>query len=214
MTFDQSEQSALRRAADAGLAGVVALLEAVAFAAVVGVLVYLLPGKFSVLVLSLYGLICIGLLQAAAVLVLAIMLLRLLLTGTLPREDWRAVMLCGGFLIMVALCNGYILALGHLWQRNFGFAVNDVVMTRFFSVDQHVFDIVAAVFALLGAFLDHVTMALFHLTQAPLAHSISVLAAWIGHAMPADAVARTALFGLVAGTAFAIWTRTAKGAPE
>jgi hypothetical protein len=211
----EREFSAVRRIADAGLAGVVALLEAVAFAAIVGALVYLLPSKFSVLVLSLYGLICIGLLQAAAVLVLAIMLLRLLFTGTLPRDDWRAVMLCGGFLIMVALCNGYILALGHLWERNFGFAVNDVVMTRFFSADQHVFDIVAAVFAVLGAFLDHVTMALFHLTQAPLAHSFSVLAAWIGHAMPADAVARTGLFGLVAGTAFALWTRTAKGpAPD
>lgn len=197
--------SAARRIADAGLTVVVALLEAVAFAAIVGALVYLLPGKLSVLVLSLYGLICIGLLQAAAVLVLAIMLLRLLFTGTLPREDWRAVLLCGGFLAVIALSNVYILALGHLWDRSFDFAVNDVVMTRFFSVDQHVVDIVAAVFAVLGAFLDHVAMALFHLTQAPLAHAFGVLATWTDHAMPADATARTGALGLIGGTGFATW---------
>lgn len=194
-----------RRIADAGLALVTAALEAVAFAAIVGAVVYFLPGKFSVLVLSLYGLICIGLLQAAAVLVLIVMLLRLTFTGKLPREDWRAVLLCGGFLAVIALSNGYILALGHLWERNFVFAVNDIVMTRFFSVDQHAFDIVAAVFAVLGGFLDHLSMSLFHLTEAPLAHSFSVLATWIGHAMPADAVARTGALGLIGGTGFATW---------
>ncbi|GAA0557013.1 hypothetical protein [Rhizomicrobium electricum] len=211
MAYDQLEQSAVRRAADGGLALVMALLEAVAFAAVIGALVYLLPGKLSVLVLSLYGLICIGLLQAAAVLVLAIMALRLLFTATLPREDWRAVMLCGGFLAVIALCNGYILALGHLWGKDFGFAVNDIVMTRFFSVDQRAFDIVAAVLAVLGDFLDHVTMAVFHLSQAPLAHALGVLSAWTAHAIPADAVTRTGEFGLISGIVFAGWRAVARG---
>jgi hypothetical protein len=209
VAYDQLEQSAVRRAADVGLALVMALFEAVAFAAVIGALVYLLPGKLSVLVLSLYGLICIGLLQAAAVLVLAIMALRLVFTATLPREDWRAVMLCGGFLAVIALCNGYILALGHLWGKDFGFAVNDIVMTRFFSVDQRAFDIVAAILAVLGDFLDHIAMSLFH--QAPLAHALGVLSAWTAHAIPADAVTRTGEFGLISGIVFAGWRAVARG---
>jgi hypothetical protein len=206
-----SVSGAVRRIANTGLALVVALLEAVAFAAVVGTLVYLLPSKFSVLVLSLYGLICIGLLQAAAVLVLAITLVRVLVSGAWTRDDGRAIVLCGGFLAVIALCNGYILALGHLWGKNFGFAVNDIVMARFFTVDQHALGIVATAFAALGDLLDHVAMSLFHITQAPLAHSLGMLAAWIGNAVPTDAVERTGAVGLIAGIALAGWRRAATG---
>jgi hypothetical protein len=204
----ERELSAVRRT---GLALAAALFKAVVFAAVVGALVYLLPGKFSVLVLSLYGLICIGLLQTAAVLVLLLMLLRLMVTGTLPREDWRAIVLCGGFLAAIALGNGYVLALGHLWGKDFGFAVNDIVMARFFTIDRDVFDIATTVASVLGDYFDHAVMSLFHLTQAPLAHASGVLAAGIADAMPTDAAARTGVFGLVAGAAFAVWTRSAKG---
>lgn len=112
----------------------------------------------------------------------------------------------------IALCNGYILALGQLWGKDFGFPVNDVVMARVFSVDQHVLNIAMSVLAVLSAFFDHVTVSAFHIAQPPLAHAFGALATQIAHAIPTNAAVRTGATGMIAGVAFAGWIWIAKGA--
>lgn len=195
---------AARRIADGGLALASVLLEAVAFAAVIAALVYLWPNRFSVLVLGLYGFICVWMLQAAAVLMALVMLGRAL-AGV--RDAWKSVALAAGFIIVIALANAYILSLGHLWHKNFGVTVNDMVLARFLTFDQHAFDVVAAVAGVIGGFLDHVAVALFHLRQSPLAELVNTATAWL--TLPADAALRTAEYGTLTGLIFAIWLRMA-----
>jgi nitrate reductase NapE component len=199
---------AWRRIADGGLVCAAALLEAIAFAAVIAALVYLWPGSFSVLVLGLYGFICVWMLQAAAVL-MALLMLGRAISGA--REGWKAVALCAGFIIVIACSNAYILALGHLWGKNFGANVNDVVLSRFLLFDQRAFDFAAAVIVVIGGFLDHLAVTLFHLRQSPLAELVSTVAGWSVTMRSADPVSYTGAIGLLFGFAFSIWRWSARG---
>lgn len=212
MTED-SRAPAGRHVTDAALALLQVLLEAVLFAALVAALVFFLPGAFSVTVLSLYGFICVWLLQAAAVLVLIMMTARALISNAAGRDTGKAIVLCGGFLIAVALCNAYILMLGHLWGKDFAMTVDDIALSRFVTADQHIIAIASAALAVLGDFLDHLAVAVFHLHQPPLANFFTAVAARIAHAVPAlsSALERAALLGFTAGFVFAVWRRLANG---
>lgn len=211
---DISRVPAGRRLIDGVLAGVQVLLEAVLFAALVATLVFFLPGKFSVAVLSLYGFICVWLLQAAAVLVLILVTARALVSDA--HGTAKAIVLCGGFLIAVALCNAYILMLAQLWGKDFAATVDATPLSRFITADQHVIAIMGAAFAVLGDFFDHIAVSLFHLQQPPIAGFYGAIAARIAHTAAAlsSALERTALLGFVSGLVLAVWAQIAKGSEQ
>jgi hypothetical protein len=167
-----------------------------------------------VAVLSLYGFICVGLLQAAAVLVLILVTARALISDA--HGTAKAVVLCGGFLIAVALCNAYILMLGQLWGKDFAVTVDAPPLSRFITADEHVIAIAGAAVAVLGNFFDHLAVAIFHLHQPPLARFFAAIAAWIAHsaAALASALERAALMGFATGLVLAVWARIAKGSEQ
>ena len=80
------------------------LLQAALFAAAVALLVWLLPGKLPVALLSLYCFICVGLLQLGATAILLLALVRALFSADARRDVVKAGLICGGFVIVVALC--------------------------------------------------------------------------------------------------------------
>lgn len=202
-----------RRASDGGLAALQVLLEALLFAGAVAGLVFLLPGKFSVLVLSLYGFIVVGFLQAAALLILVMMLTRALVSGVAGADALKALVLCGGFIVVVALLNAYILMLGGLWDKSFEAGVDETPLSRFLDADAEVFSGVGSALAAAAGVVDRVVSALFHLKQPPLAAFTAATGTWLMHVggILGNAAERASLIGFVTGVAFAVWTRAARG---
>jgi hypothetical protein len=179
------------RAFDAVLAVAGAALNAMLIAAAAAALVWLLPGKLAVFVLGLYGFIVVGLLQAVAAFALAFMLARMVFGHDLRGDAFRAVILCGGFLIAVALLNAYLLQLTALFGRDLTVTAAGVPLIGFLGFDQRVM----GVFPLLPL-------------AAPLA---AAAGGWIDHALPAGAMAHTGTLGLFAGMVLAVWVEFAKG---
>jgi hypothetical protein len=202
---------AARRIADGALAALAIGLEALACAALVAAVVYFLPSRFSVLVLSLYGFICVWLLQIAAGLILAMAAARAVFSENSGGDSGKAARLSIGFLITVALCNSYLLALGHLWGKGFGTTVDSIRLSRFLTFDQHMIDIVMAVIAILVDSLDHAAIALLHLHQPPLAALFSASTPWFAKLLPGDPLTHTGVIGLLFGLALSVWRWMARG---
>ena len=174
---------------------VLALLEAAGFALGVAALVWLLPGKLPVFVFSLYGLICVWLLQAAAAVILLVMLARGLVNPALRAAAAHAVVLCGGFVAAIALCNAYIQMLAHAWSRNLAVAVDHIPIDRLIGTDAHIF----AALAPGGTLLAH--LAAWYTPYRPAALDGTILG------LPLNILA----FGAFAGLVVVLWTRLAKG---
>ena len=203
------------RVVDGALALLQAVAAAVLFAAAVAALVYLLPGKFPILILSLYGFICVWMLQIATLLILALTLLRATVSETVRADTPKAILLGAGFLIAVALGNAYILTLAHLWGRSFATTVGGIPLIRFIGADQHVLVAAAAALAVIGDFLDHIFIALFHgggpiaMVRASVSHVMAALASLLGGEWQ-----RAAALGWGTGLFLAGWVHLAKGSGD
>lgn len=175
-------KSQIARAIDALLAAAGFALTAVLIAVAAAVAVLLLPGKLAVFLIGLYGFIAVGLLQAVAAFALLFTLAQAVVGNSDRGDAVRGALLCGGFLIAIALLNTYLLQLGALFGKDFAIPAAGVPLIQFIDFDDHI------------------------LAGAMWAHS------WIDHALPAGAMARCGVLGLAAGLVLAAWMRLAKGA--
>ena len=192
------------------------LLQATLFAAAVALVVWLLPGKLPVALFSLYGFICVWLLQLGAAFILVLTLLQAPFSADARRDAGKALLICGGFVIAIALLNAYILVLAQAFGRDFGASVHHIALTSFLTADNRVIAAVASDGASVAAFVDRIAVTLLHLSYPPLQTFFAGLAVWIGHlanlvmgAAPAK-LAGVIRCGAASGLVFALWTQLAR----
>ena len=193
------------------------LLEAALFAAAVALLVWLLPGKLPVALLSLYGFIGVGLLQLGAAAILVLTLLRAPFSADARRDVVKALSICGGFLIVVALLNTYILALAQMWGRDFGLSVHHIALSGFLTIDDRVIAGIASAGASVAAFIDRIVIALLHPSHPPLHMFFAGIGTQICQAMRAatgampSKLAAAMGYGAASGLVLSLWLRLARG---
>ena len=207
-----------RRAVAVARAILQTLLQTALFAAAIALVVWLLPGKLPVALLTLYGFICVGLLQFGAAAILLLTLVRAMFSTDARGDVIKALSICGGFLIVIALCNAYILALAQAWGRDFGLSVHHIALNAFLTADNQIIGVAGSAGAATIAFIDRIAVVLLPLSQPPLQRFLADIALSISRlvtntlggtaaGLPTKVLALGALTGVVLTT----WARLATG---